>query len=381
MSGSCAEGPYDDPSAAPSAYTGENAASPWTFRRGLQNWLWIYVAGLMFLVFAFASILEHADSPVAVAVQIVLVALVGLAYVLTPWIADSPLVVRWLYLLGFVALLALFAPWWGWEFLNFGVYVSVMLATLIPWRVARIGLLVWNLLLGAIALLTVDVVPLIIALLGVVVGFATGTGMEAGRVASRLRRAEQRVSALTLAAERERISRDLHDILGHSLTAITIKADLAGRLVDRDPAAARAEIAQVSEIARQSLADVRATASGMREVRVATEVASARAVLLAAGIDASVPTAIEPMSDQTSELFGYVIREAVTNAVRHSEARRCVITVDARSVSLTDDGVGIGEHPNGGSGLAGLRSRLEAAGGRFRVGPGPDGGTRVEAAL
>ena len=73
-------------------------------------------------------------------------------------------------------------------------------------------------------------------------------------------------------------------------------------------------------IARQSLADVRATASGIREVRVATEVASARSVLLAAGIESSVPTAIEPMPDATSELFGYVVREAVTNVVRHSEA-------------------------------------------------------------
>ena len=91
---------------------------------------------------------------------------------------------------------------------------------------------------------------------------------------------------------------------------------------------ARAHIAEVSLIARQSLADVRATASAIREVRVATEVASARSVLLAAGIESSVPSAIEPMPDATSDLFGYVIREAVTNVVRHSEARHCVITVD-----------------------------------------------------
>ena len=225
--------------------------------------------------------------------------------------------------MAYVGLLALFAPWWGWDFLNYGVYVSIMLATLIPWRQARIAVLLWNALVALTAILSAEITPIYIAMIGAVIGVATGAGIEAGRIGARLHRAEQRVSALALTAERERIGRDIHDILGHSLTAISIKADLAGKLLEHDPAAARAQIAEVSEIARQSLADVRATASGIREVRVTSEIASARSVLLAAGIESSVPSAIEPMPDETSQLFGYVVREAVTNVVRHSEAQRC----------------------------------------------------------
>ena len=92
------------------------------------------------------------------------------------------------------------------------------------------------------------------------------------------------------------------------------------------------------------------------------------------------PTAVEPMSDATSELFGYVIREAVTNVVRHSEARKCVIAVGPREVSVTDDGTGISGRRSG-SGLTGLRERMDAAGGELTVQAGPHGGTRVSAEL
>ncbi len=282
--------------------------------------------------------------------------------------------------MAYVGLLALFAPWWGWDFLNYGVYVSIMLATLIPWRQARIAVLLWNALVALTAILSAEITPIYIAMIGAVIGVATGAGIEAGRIGARLHRAEQRVSALALTAERERIGRDIHDILGHSLTAISIKADLAGKLLEHDPAAARAQIAEVSEIARQSLADVRATASGIREVRVTSEIASARSVLLAAGIESSVPSAIEPMPDETSQLFGYVVREAVTNVVRHSEAQRCVITVNARTVTITDDGVGMADDLIDGSGLEGLRQRLNSANGRLDV-DSSAAGTTIRASL
>ena len=90
----------------------------------------------------------------------------------------------------------------------------------------------------------------------------------------------------------------------------------------------------------EALADVRATASGIREVRVATELASARSVLLAAGIEARVPSAVPPLPGGVNELFGYVIREAVTNVVRHSDASMCIIAVGEHQVSVADDGVG-----------------------------------------
>ena len=128
--------------------------------------------------------------------------------------------------------------------------------------------------------------------------------MEAGAAQGRLQRAEQRVDTLSVAAERERIGRDLHDILGHSLTAISIKAGLAARLVDLDPAAAKAQIAEIEQVSRQALADVRATASGMREVRLATEIASARSVLLAAGIESRMPSALPPLTDAAERAAG-----------------------------------------------------------------------------
>ena len=165
-----------------------------------------------------------------------------------------------------------------------------------------------------------------------------GAGLEAGRVGAKLSRAEQRISTLAVVAERERISRDLHDILGHSLTAISIKSELAGRLVSSDPPGARAQMAEVED-RPAGLADVRATASGIREVRVATELASARSVLLAVGVEARVPSAVPQLPEGVNELFGYVIREAVTNVVRHSEASQCTIDVGEHHVSVADDGV------------------------------------------
>ena len=133
-------------------------------------------------------------------------------------------------------------------------------------------------------------------------------------------------------------------------------------------------------IARQALGDVRATASAIREVRAANEVAGARSVLEAAGIEARLPSALPPLGDEVSALFGYVIREAVTNVVRHSDARTCTITVTEERVSVTDDGVGRSD-ATGGSGLAGLRRRVEAAGGRLEVDSARGAGTTVTATL
>ena len=370
----------EDPHAAPGAYKGDGRAPRWSLRRAVQNMIWIYVAGLIFLVFGISSVSASGDPPAALAVQGLLIALIGISYVCSAWICDLSLLARWCYVVGFSGLLVLLTPWWGWSFVNYGVYVSIMLATLIPWRQARIALVLLNLAIAGVAVISGETTPVFIALIGSVVGLSTGAGIEAGRIGARLHRAEQRLSALALAEERERIGRDLHDILGHSLTAISIKADLAEKLLDRDLGAARAEIAELSDIARQSLADVRATASAIRQIRVAGEIAGARSVLTAAGIEPVTPSAVEPMPDATSELFGFVIREAVTNVVRHSEAKRCVITVEAGAVSVVDDGRGIAERRVG-SGLQGLSDRVTAAGGSLVVEQAPGGGTRIRAEL
>ena len=177
---------------------------------------------------------------------------------------------------------------------------------------------------------------------------------------------EARAEVARLAAENERtrIARDLHDLLGHSLTTITVKAGLARRLAERDPERAAQEIAEVEALTRSALGDVRAAVAGYRDVTLAGELASAREVLRAAGIEAHAPRAIE-VDPAHAELFGWVVREGVTNVVRHSRAHTCTIAVGPDWLEIADDGRG---GANGsGSGLAGLRERVAAAGGTVRA--------------
>ena len=142
--------------------------------------------------------------------------------------------------------------------------------------------------------------------------------------------------------ERNRIARDLHDLLGHSLTTITVKAGLAKRLADHDPARAAIEIGEVEELARRSLADVRAAVVELpRSSRWPTELATAQEVLRGRGIDApraSTPT--DAVDADLQELFGWVVREGTTNVVRHAHATRCTITLGRRSIEIVDDGRG-----------------------------------------
>lgn len=188
--------------------------------------------------------------------------------------------------------------------------------------------------------------------------------------------ANEEITALAVAQERNRFSRDLHDLLGHSLTVVAVKAELAGRLVDTDPHRAAREIADVEQLARTALADLRAAVRGVREVSLAVELASARSALEAADIEAELPGAVDGIPAERHELFGWVVREGVTNVVRHSGARHCTVAVDAEGVRIVDDGRGPSQTRDGaaGQGLAGLRERAEAAGARLSVGRGRDGG-------
>lgn len=374
-------GGCEESDVAPTRHRGSDAARPFTWRRALQNMLWVYAFGLVFLGFAIAAITEGDPSPTVIALRVLFVVAVAASYLGTAWMADCSLGARWAYIAGFGALLALSTLVWGSGLVGYGVYLAVMMATLLPWRQSRIAIPVWSVLLLLLTLpLGAGSTFAYAALISFGAGLATAAGMEAGAIQGRLQHAEQRVATLSVAAERERISRDLHDILGHSLTAISIKAGLAARLVDIDPAAARAQIAEIEQVSRQALADVRTTASGMREVRLATELASARSVLLAAGIESRVPSALPPLSDEASELFGYVVGEAVTNVVRHSRAGVCTIHVEPTAVEVCDDGRGVPSGPGGdGSGLAGLRTRVEAAGGRLSLSTSQEGGTVVRA--
>lgn len=183
---------------------------------------------------------------------------------------------------------------------------------------------------------------------------------------AKLRLAQAEIERLAAIAERERIARDLHDVLGHSLTVIVLKAELASKLATRDPARAVQEIREVEQVTRQALGDVRAAISGYRATW-ATELAQARSMLELAGIAhdfSGGPTPTLPRA--TEEALALGLREAVTNVVRHAGASRCEVRWEEADgegrLIVADDGAG-GDLTDG-NGLRGLRERAEAIGGR-----------------
>lgn len=191
----------------------------------------------------------------------------------------------------------------------------------------------------------------------------------------RLRVARAELARLAVADERLRIARDLHDVLGHRLAGVALKSDLAGRLVTADPARSAIEMADAARIARESLEEVRATVSGFRDTSLTGELATARALLAAAGVECVLATPeADGLTDPVSEAAGWVVREGVTNVVRHARASRAWITVRAVAdwllVEVADDGCGAAGPGGHGNGLTGLTERVSALGGSLQTGAG-----------
>jgi two-component system, NarL family, sensor histidine kinase DesK len=177
-----------------------------------------------------------------------------------------------------------------------------------------------------------------------------------------LLRAREQNARLAVQEERNRFARDLHDILGHSLTVITVKAELAARLFEADPDRARTELADLERLSRDALADVRRAVEGYRELTLPGELARARVALQAADIVADLPNSTDDVPSELRELFAWTVREGVTNVIRHSGARSCTVRLAADHVEIRDDGSGPVEQRPPGHGLAGLRERAAAAG-------------------
>lgn len=191
---------------------------------------------------------------------------------------------------------------------------------------------------------------------------------------ARLAAAERELSDLALEEERSRIARDLHDILGHSLTVISVKSELAARFVTMDPERAQTELEDVQRLARDALADVRATTRGLKGLSLPVEIAEARSALESAGIRPDLPTVTEDVPTQWRELYAWTLRETVTNAIRHSGASRVDVTMGPGGIRVEDDGVGIeAADGRGGTGLEGLRHRASELGAAVTTGPRPDG--------
>lgn len=202
-----------------------------------------------------------------------------------------------------------------------------------------------------------------------------GTSILAARTAAATQKTlagkDQEISRLARLAERERIARDLHDLLGHTLSLIAIKADLAHRLVERDTDAAAAEIAEVAEVARQALTDVRHAITGVRSIALPDALGNAEAVLEAAGLAVTLSLQIPPTLATEQEMtLAQAVLEATTNVVRHARgATRVSIQVlhgsEVIDLRIQDDGCG-GSHTPG-HGLRGMQARLSALGGSLAV--------------
>ncbi len=224
-----------------------------------------------------------------------------------------------------------------------------------------------------------------------VIGAASVVDAERERTHRRLRRADEEIERLATIAERERIARDLHDLLGHTLSVVVLKSELAGRLIATDPDRAGAEIRDVERIGRQALAEVRAAVAGYRAAGLDAELTGARRALDAAGVTLDLEADPPPLAPQGEAALALAVRECVTNVVRHAHARHVTITIRAEPgqgeraptgavLEVIDDGRGA-SGPDG-AGLTGMRERISGLGGTVVRTHGPGGaGTRVRVTL
>ncbi len=197
-----------------------------------------------------------------------------------------------------------------------------------------------------------------------------------------LRLSQDEVQRLARVAERERIGRDLHDLLGHTLSVVALKAELAVKLAGRDDEASVREMGDVARVAREALGQVRRAVAGMRALGIRAELANARLALAAVQVDFDYRATDDALHPELETVLALALREATTNVIRHAQARRCRADLDrddARVVlTIRDDGLGgAADGRGGGSGLAGMRERVAELGGEFAIRSEPGQGTEL----
>jgi two-component system sensor histidine kinase DesK len=349
--------------------------------RGARRWYFSAVFGVAWLGFtAYDFFQSTTDVPMRILAVALLLVFAGAVVVSVPIAWWLPVKKRILVALGLFVLSFMLWPILGFGVSQTWVFVGIVIGmSLFTMRTS------W-LLIGAVTVLVVIFqhlggtrgeslvwLPAIVASISMMM---SGFSRQIAAI-QQLRATQHELARLAVAEERGRVARDIHDILGHSLTAITVRAELAGILVDaHEDAKASVEIAAVEELAREALADVRGAVAGYRGVNVVSELANAKSILASAGIDAELPTTVELLRAQNRELAGWIVREGVTNVVRHSGATRCRIRIGADSIEVEDDGHGAAGSDGGqpGSGLRGLGERVQAAGGRLTIGRSDLGG-------
>ena len=270
--------------------------------------------------------------------------------------------------------------------LTYVIYACVF--TGFAFRSIRISFLV---MLGLLAAYTAEALTLgwswptilSVTLWALVIGGMNMMYRSKGQADAQLRLSHEEIRRLAATAERERIGRDLHDLLGHTLSLVALKSELAARLVERDAAAAGGEMREVERVARETLAEVRAAVSGLRAPKLMAELTSARLLLETAGIHVDNRIAATNLPEALDAALAMVLRESATNILRHAQATRVVIHLeqDAARVRLCIRDNGRGGIAREGNGLAGMRERLAALHGTLGIDAPAGGGTHLRAEL
>jgi two-component system sensor histidine kinase DesK len=250
-------------------------------------------------------------------------------------------------------------------------------AAFLPFVVASVPVIMTIFVLQALGLLAeglllhINLIALLLTIfLMLVVGASNTFIARQKRADTKLRMAQEEIEQLAAVAERERIARDLHDVLGHTLSVIVLKAELAGRLIERDPQRAAQEIADVERTARTALSEVREAIGGYRSQGLPAEMELARNTLQAAGVALACESPLPHLHAAEETVLCLAVREAVTNIVRHAQATHCRIRFTTsgdgyHSLLISDDGA----HPKleEGNGLRGMRERIQSLGGRLSI--------------
>ena len=378
--------PESNPARCDSLIGAGSGATWWWTQR-----LWIrtgQVIGLLFLIGPLSDLRDSSESaPRVAAISATFAAFVVLYFVLLP--PARPLARRGqravrgaLVLLAALAALPLLlgAPE---SFASLFVYVVAAAALLLPPREAEAVIAITAVAVGAgFALAGADdSVIAAYALTIVAVGTVMAALAGAVRATIELRAAREELARTAVAEERLRIARDLHDLLGHTLSLIAIKIELARKLFDSDPRRARAELVEVQNVTRYALTEVREAVQGYRRRSFADELEDARSTIAAAGIECRVELRIEELPDEVESVLAWAVREASTNVVRHSGAHACVITLRRHAnvvlLQVDDDGAPARADSTPGTGLVGLAERARRLHGRLETGTRPDGGFRL----
>lgn len=250
---------------------------------------------------------------------------------------------------------------------NSAIYLSTYLIAVWAFQTPpRLGLPVGVLIFGISLFTMLFIFPDAFANGGF--GFMIGAAfvLVMGLITGLAERREEEKHQLAQSQLTANIARDVHDILGHSLTVINLKAELAQALLSSDPHKAAEEMKQVSELSRTALAEVRATVTRIKSSDLASELEAARRALDTVGIDAVLPKPSQTsLAGANATLYSWVLREAVTNIIRHSGASKAWVAFDAHRIEITDDGGS--QHIQEGNGLSGLRTRVEEAGGQLHI--------------